>query len=268
MKISIITVSYNAERYIRQTIESVVRQTYTEIEYIIIDGGSQDETLDIVNEYKDNIDIVISEKDRSLYDAYNKGTRLASGDYILYLNADDYLLDNGVIKNIATKITQLDSKPGLIAAQSTVIIKNTLIPKWVIPPSKKWCDKYDPAFPSLFIYKDICKTIPFDDECKLGGDSDFFLALRNTGLFDLHFIPLNMTGFRMGGISTNTKEVENYALEKEMFIYKRTGRISMRRVLFNYIKGMLKVVVMGFLGEDKYYKNILYSLYVFRKSRA
>jgi glycosyltransferase involved in cell wall biosynthesis len=267
MKISIITVSYNAEAYIRQTIESVIHQTYTEIEYIIIDGKSKDETLDIINEYQSNIDLVISEKDRSIYDAYNKGAKLASGDYILYLNADDYLLNNNVIQQMVSRVKQLDSMPKLVAAQSTVIIESRLIQNWKIPSSKKWCDRYDPMLPSLFIHRDIYKKVFFNNECKLGGDSDFYLKLRSMGLFNFYFIPMSLTGFRMGGISTNTIDIKSYVLEREMFMYKQTGRIYMRRMFFNYIKGLLKVTAMRLLGENRYYKIILYSLYIFRKNR-
>ena len=90
-KISIITVVYNSEKYIRRTIESIVGQDYPAIEYIIIDGKSKDSTMQIVNEYRDRIAVVISEPDKGLYDAMNKGLRLATGDYVLYINSGDAL---------------------------------------------------------------------------------------------------------------------------------------------------------------------------------
>jgi glycosyltransferase involved in cell wall biosynthesis len=90
-KISIITVVYNSEKYIRRTIESIVGQDYPAIEYIIIDGKSKDSTMQIVNEYSDRIAVVISEPDKGLYDAMNKGLRLATGDYVLYIHSGDAL---------------------------------------------------------------------------------------------------------------------------------------------------------------------------------
>ncbi len=91
--ISIITVCFQAEKTIRQTIESVLSQTYPAIEYIIIDGASIDGTLQIIHQYRDRIAKVVSEKDEGLYDAMNKGLRLATGDYVYFLNADDLLYD-------------------------------------------------------------------------------------------------------------------------------------------------------------------------------
>lgn len=88
-KFSVITVCYNAQAVIEDTIQSVISQTYHHIEYIIIDGGSKDGTLNIINRYRDRIAIVISEPDRGLYDAMNKGIRLATGDYLCFLNAGD-----------------------------------------------------------------------------------------------------------------------------------------------------------------------------------
>ncbi len=88
-KISIITVIYNAEKYIEETMQSVFNQTYKNIEYIIIDGGSTDKSMEIVNKYKERIDIIMSESDKGIYDAMNKGIKLASGDIINLLNAGD-----------------------------------------------------------------------------------------------------------------------------------------------------------------------------------
>ena len=94
--ISIITVCYNAEGTIEQTIRSVLNQTYKNIEYIIIDGFSTDNTLNIIERYKDSIAMVVSERDQGIYDAMNKGLSLAKGCFIGFLNADDWYDENAL----------------------------------------------------------------------------------------------------------------------------------------------------------------------------
>jgi len=90
--ITIITVVYNGEKYLEETIKSVINQTYPNVEYIIIDGGSTDGTLDIIKKYEDYIDYWVSEKDKGIYDAMNKGILVSNGKYLLFLNADDFLI--------------------------------------------------------------------------------------------------------------------------------------------------------------------------------
>ncbi|MCM8833252.1 MAG: glycosyltransferase [Candidatus Omnitrophica bacterium] len=90
--ISVITVVLNGERYLEETIQSVINQTYPNVEYIIIDGGSTDGTLDIIKKYEDKIDYWVSEKDKGIYDAMNKGIRVASGEGLLFLNAGDFFV--------------------------------------------------------------------------------------------------------------------------------------------------------------------------------
>ena len=89
-KLSVITVVYNGEKYIEDAIKSVLSEKNDYIEYIIIDGASEDATLNIIEKYKNNIDVVISEPDEGIYDAMNKGIGVASGDYVVFLNSDDY----------------------------------------------------------------------------------------------------------------------------------------------------------------------------------
>ena len=101
LKISIITVCFNAENTIKSCIDSVKSQNYTNIEYIVIDGASTDKTINIVNNYAHFVDHFVSEPDRGIYDAMNKGIKLATGDIIGMLNADDYFADNSVLTNIA-----------------------------------------------------------------------------------------------------------------------------------------------------------------------
>lgn len=92
MKISVITVCYNAVQTLEKTMLSVLNQTYPDVEYIIIDGGSTDGTVDIIKKYADRLAYWVSEPDKGIYDAMNKGTLIASGDWIIYINADDVLL--------------------------------------------------------------------------------------------------------------------------------------------------------------------------------
>ena len=98
--VSIITVTYNSEKYLEETIRSIVDQNYKNIEYIIIDGGSTDNTLDIIKRYIDKISYVISEKDNGMYDALNKGFSYSTGDIIIFCNSDDLLYSKDTIKNI------------------------------------------------------------------------------------------------------------------------------------------------------------------------
>ena len=100
MIFSVITVSFNSERTIRKTIESVIKQDYKEIEYIVIDGGSTDSTLEIINEYSEYISKVISEEDKGIYNAINKGIKLAKGEYISILHSDDTFASDNIISKV------------------------------------------------------------------------------------------------------------------------------------------------------------------------
>jgi glycosyltransferase involved in cell wall biosynthesis len=103
--ISIITVVYNCVNTLEKTILSVVHQDFYNFEYIIIDGGSTDGTLEIIKKYQDNIKLWISESDKGIYDAMNKGVKIAKGDYLYFLGGDDLLFSNSVLYNISIKLT-------------------------------------------------------------------------------------------------------------------------------------------------------------------
>ena len=104
IKFSIITVVYNGGKYIEETIKSVISQSYKDVEYIIIDGGSTDNTSSIINKYSSHLAKFLSEKDKGMYDAINKGLKYATGNYILVLNSDDYLANTEVLNDIYNKI--------------------------------------------------------------------------------------------------------------------------------------------------------------------
>lgn len=101
MKVSVVTVCYNVEDILEDTIKSVVSQTYDDVEYIIIDGASKDGTIDIIKKYSDKIAYWISEPDKGIYDAMNKGILAATGDYIIFMNAGDKFVDTGVLDKVS-----------------------------------------------------------------------------------------------------------------------------------------------------------------------
>ena len=107
-KISIITVCYNSEDTIRFTIESIISQNYENIEYLIIDGGSNDKTLEIINEYKDSVTFFNSEIDKGIYDAMNKGIKAANGDIIGILNSDDFYSNKSILSTVANSFSDND----------------------------------------------------------------------------------------------------------------------------------------------------------------
>jgi len=108
-KFSIITVTYNAEAVLEDTIQSIVTQTYKNVEYLIVDGASKDKTMEIVNRYRNHIHTVISEPDHGLYDAMNKGLKLATGDYVCFLNAGDCLHEDDTLHSMVHALMEAQS---------------------------------------------------------------------------------------------------------------------------------------------------------------
>lgn len=118
MKVTVITVCFNAAATLAETIESVVGQTYDNIEYIIIDGGSTDGSLDIINRYASRISYWISEPDKGIYDAMNKGIAHSHGDYILFLNSGDLFFNNEVITEVMDKVADSPVRPDVIYGET------------------------------------------------------------------------------------------------------------------------------------------------------
>ncbi|HPW71417.1 MAG: glycosyltransferase family 2 protein [Bacteroides graminisolvens] len=118
---SIITVTYHAESVLEETILSVVSQTYHNIEYIIVDGASKDRTLSIVNKYRDKIQAVVSEPDKGLYDAMNKGLKMAKGEYVCFLNAGDTFHEDDTLQLIVHQLNKSNVLPDVIYGETALV---------------------------------------------------------------------------------------------------------------------------------------------------
>jgi len=123
-KFSVITVTYNAGKVLEDTILSVISQTYHHVEYILIDGGSKDNTLSLVDKYRTNIHVLVSEPDKGLYDAMNKGMALATGDYICFLNAGDSFHEDDTLQQVVHSITNSTQQPDVIYGETALVDSN------------------------------------------------------------------------------------------------------------------------------------------------
>jgi glycosyltransferase len=219
MKISVITVVLNRADTIRTTIESVINQSYDNIEYIIIDGGSTDGTMDIVHSYKDKIDVIISEKDNGIYDAMNKGLSFASGDIVGFLNADDHYANSLVLEKVAEKFkgNNIDAVFG-----DTVFVdeKNKVIRYWKVGKFKRFKIKlgWMPPHTTFFVKRNIFHQCGgFDSSYSISGDYE--LAVRLLWKFNIavSYIPEVLVNCRLGG-ATN-KDIKSL-IRSSMEVYR------------------------------------------------
>jgi glycosyltransferase involved in cell wall biosynthesis len=177
MKISIITVCYNAEKTIEKTIESIIAQSYKDLEYIIIDGASTDKTLEIIERYKKILPIIlVSEKDNGIYDAMNKGTDLASGDYLNFMNAGDTFFNSTVIADV---IPFLGENYDIVYGNMEVIYRDFKLIKKEPEPKYLWQGPVNHQ--SSFIKRETLKKYRYNTDNKLVADFEFFLNVYYQG---------------------------------------------------------------------------------------
>lgn len=212
MKISIITVAYNSAKTIEDTIRSVISQNYVNIEYIIIDGKSTDATLDIINTYHQNVSRIISEADQGIYDAMNKGIKIATGQIIGFLNSDDVFENENVLSLIADQFNR-DHSISMVYGDLKYVLSNDLNKikrRWKSLPyyDKFFDDGHVPPHPSLYIKKEVYDQVGyFKNDYKLAADYEFMLRLFKKYKFKSLHINAFLVRMRLGG-ATN-KNISN-----------------------------------------------------------
>lgn len=203
MKITIVTVCYNAVDLIGETIRSVLEQTYADIEYIVIDGGSVDGTNDVIGKYKESISYVVSEADNGIYDAMNKGIKAATGDFVNFLNAGDVFCNSRAVEDVVRGIEKTGKSCDVVYGD--VMYKYAFGKKYV--PSKPLTRiRYDMVFShqSVFVQSGILKNRPFSLKYKLAADYDFLLwAYLNGYSFVQLSIPVSIVDVTDGATNSN-----------------------------------------------------------------
>lgn len=207
MKISIITCTYNSAKTLNDTIDSIRKQSYKNIEYIVIDGNSNDDTLKLINSSHDIISKYISEPDNGIYDAMNKGIKLSSGDIVGFLNSDDIFNDNNVLTDIFNVFTNYQNIDGvhseLYYTRSNDL--NKIIRHWKTQNyyPGAFTNGWHPAHPTLYLKRHVYdKYGYFDVDYKLAADFEIMLRFIEKYKIKLKYITKPTVRMRLGG-STN-----------------------------------------------------------------
>lgn len=205
MKISIVTAVFNAQNSIEKTIQSVISQDYSEIEYIIIDGKSTDNTLEIINKYASKISIIVSEPDAGIYDALNKGIKLAKGDYIGILHADDFFTHSKVISDVVAQL-QLTSTDALYADlqywNGSKLHRDWISGKF---DAQKFYYGWMPPHPTFFCKKSIFQLHGYYNlDLKLAADYELMLRFLLKYKISVSYIAKTICIMQVGGMSNVT----------------------------------------------------------------
>lgn len=251
-KVSIITICYNAEKTIAQTIQSVLDQSYENIEYIIIDGASKDSTKKIIEFFESNISKVISEPDKGLYNAFNKGLNQVTGDIIGILNSDDFYPNTSVIKQI---VELFESNPNIDAISTSVqIFKHNQFNQpyrtYHAKSFKPWQFRIgiQPPHPGFFITKSaLLKVGNYNEQFRISGDFDWLLRAIWVHRLKVVYTNLVTVFMRDGGLSSSGFSSKKRMNEENLWSLRTNGIYS--NLVFVYSKYLLKIFQLNLFSN-------------------
>jgi glycosyltransferase len=205
LKVSIITITFNSESTLIDTIDSVLNQTYKNIEYIIVDGRSSDSTLSIIHSYRDKISKVVSENDKGLYDALNKGISMATGDVIGILHSDDFYTNHQVIENIVNTF-HLNNADAVYSDLYYVDKNDTdkIFRKWKSGHYRHgmFLNGWMPPHPTFFVKKSVYEKLgAFNLDLVSAADYELMLRFIHKHKVRLAYLPEFIIKMRVGGKS-------------------------------------------------------------------
>ena len=247
MKVSIVTVSYNAEKTIADTVNSVLSQSYHDIEYIIVDGASKDKTLEVLETFEKGKFKLISEPDKGLYDAMNKGLGLATGDIIGILNADDVFSENGVVQEVVNKMN--DSGADCLYSDLNYVKDDlkTIVRKWVSGNYVKGAFKkgWMPPHPTFYVKRECYEKYgTFNLDFKTSADYELMLRFIHKHELSVVYLPKTTILMRVGGQSNASIKNRIRANKEDRAAWKvnglKAGNLTFIRKPLSKIKQFVK----------------------------
>jgi len=241
--ITVVTVVFEGDEFLEETIQSVVNQTYDSIEYILIDGGSTDGTVDIIKRYENEIAYWVSEPDGGIYDAMNKGVNLSSGEWICFMNAGDVFYDNQTIKSIFSEINfaNIDLFYGNHFNFNKSLNNKKEVNNTEFSLTKSLFNGLKHSHQSTFVKSDFCKKNLFDLEFNLASDFNQFLIAYFKGKTVYIDLPISIVD--INGISNNERVL--VIKEYRKILYAHNAKfyykfISLLSIFYNQFKVSIK----------------------------
>ena len=224
MKISLITATYNSAETVRDTLQSVLNQTFKDIDYIIIDGNSKDNTMDIVKEFEPKFEgrlRWVSEKDKGIYDAMNKGVRMAQGDIVGILNSDDFFASNNVLEKVNAAFTETPAIDGVYADVRYVDWNDTGKTVRMFSGKdftrEKLCWGKMPPHPSFYVKRECYDKFGlYSLDYPICADYDMFVKMIWIGNINTLYINDVFVNMRSGGTSSNGIKVHRKIMRERM----------------------------------------------------
>jgi len=213
-KLSIITINYNNASGLNRTLTSVLNQTFSDYEYIVIDGGSTDGSVDVIKQFENKISYWVSEKDSGIYNAMNKGIKKATGMYCLFLNSGDYLVNNNVLDKIFSSAFSED----IIYGNMNIDYLNGKIEKGKMPDKIDVYQMYIDTLwhPVSFIKRRLFELYGnYDESYKIVADYEFFFRVIVQKKVSLKHIPIPVSVFVFDGASSSEKNKQTEKMERE-----------------------------------------------------
>ena len=247
LTISIVTVVYNSVDQIETTILSVLNQSYPKIQYIIIDGGSTDGTLDILEKYRNQIDLIISEPDKGIYDAMNKSVNYCKGEWLNFMNSGDIFDSTEIIEQIFNSNTT--DEFNIIYGKHKVAYGNKIISKKSNPVNELW-KGMTIQHQSIFIRKSILEEYPFNTNYKFAADFDILYYCYKKG-YQFKFINKFVSIVASNGVS-ELNSVKTYSEFKKIALFHENSNINLSKYYNNLI---LKRKFIRFMKEKLPFLN-------------
>lgn len=249
MLISIVTATFNSAKTVRDTFRSVLSQDYANYEYIVIDGGSKDATVDIIREYEPVFGgrmKWISEPDKGIYDAMNKGIRMATGDVVGMLNSDDFFTSCNILSSVASALSDdsLDAVYGDVHYVNGYNL-DKCVRYYSSKPFQRWWMRFGfmPAHPSFYCRRSVYEKYgSFDLTYKVAADFECLLRLIYIHNIKTKYIPLDFVTMRTGGTSTSGMASHRQIMRDHQLAFKRNGVYS--NVLIEMLRYAYKVMEM------------------------